>query len=38
LFAELDREFGFTLDACATADNAKCPRFFDRKADGLVQR
>jgi site-specific DNA-methyltransferase (adenine-specific) len=37
LFAELDREFSFTLDACATAENTKCPRFFTRLENGLVQ-
>jgi site-specific DNA-methyltransferase (adenine-specific) len=38
LFAALDAEFGpFTLDACASAANAKCPRYFDREQDGLKQ-
>jgi phage N-6-adenine-methyltransferase len=38
-FADLDREFGpFDLDVCATAENAKCARYFDKKADGLRQR
>ncbi len=37
LFAELDREFGFGLDVCATADNAKCERFFTRADNGLAQ-
>jgi len=38
LFDELDRIFGgFTLDPCATPDNAKCPRFFTRAEDGLAQ-
>jgi len=36
-FAALNREFRFTLDACATADNAKCRRFFTKADDGLVQ-
>jgi site-specific DNA-methyltransferase (adenine-specific) len=36
-FAALDAEFGFTLDPCATAENAKCRRFFTTKDDGLVQ-
>lgn len=35
VFDALDREFGFTLDVCATQENAKCRRFFDKKADGL---
>ncbi len=37
LFDELDREFGFTLDACASAANAKCERYFDEVADGLMR-
>lgn len=36
LFRELDREFGFTLDVCATPENAKCPRFFTIDEDGLA--
>lgn len=36
-FAELDREFGFTLDVCATKDNAKCQKFFTKEQDGLAQ-
>lgn len=37
VFADLDAEFGFTLDVCATAANAKCPRFFSPADDGLWQ-
>ena len=37
LFIQYDREFGFTLDVAASADNAKCPRFFTREMDGLKQ-
>ena len=37
LFQALDAEFHFTLDVCATKDNAKCPRFFTPKDDGLTQ-
>jgi hypothetical protein len=37
LFARLDAEHGFTLDACATAANAKCAAYFTRKEDGLRQ-
>jgi phage N-6-adenine-methyltransferase len=38
LFEELDRIFGgFTLDPCATSNNAKCPHFFTRLDDGLTQ-
>lgn len=36
LFAELDREFRFTLDAAATPANAKCRRFFTRETDALA--
>lgn len=35
LFDALDKRFHFTLDVCATAENAKCPRFFSRADDGL---
>jgi phage N-6-adenine-methyltransferase len=39
LFARLDAEHGpFTLDACATADNAKCAAYFSPERDGLAQR
>lgn len=38
LFAALDREFGgFTLDVCATPENAKCARYFTAAEDGLAQ-
>ena len=37
LFDELNAEFHFTLDPCATIDNAKCPRFFTQKENGLKQ-
>jgi phage N-6-adenine-methyltransferase len=37
LFAVLDAEFAFTLDVCATADTALCPRYFTPEEDGLVQ-
>ena len=36
-FDALDATWGFTLDACAVAGNAKCPRFFSPEQDGLVQ-
>ncbi len=38
LFKKLDREFGFTLDACALPCNAKCRRFFHPDMDGLRQK
>ena len=37
IFAEYDAEFHFTLDVCATAENAKCSRYFTPDDDGLVQ-
>jgi site-specific DNA-methyltransferase (adenine-specific) len=37
LFEALDREFGFTLDVCATHENAKCRKHFTRVENGLVQ-
>jgi phage N-6-adenine-methyltransferase len=37
LFDELDAEFGFELDVCATAGNAKCERYFTQVDDGLAQ-
>lgn len=36
-FDELDAEFGFTVDVCANADNAKCERFYSEADDGLSQ-
>lgn len=38
LFDSVDREFGFDLDVCATAANAKCKRFFTIADDGLRQK
>ena len=35
LFAFLDKRFGFEVDVCATAENAKCARWYDKKTDGL---
>lgn len=37
LFNELNQEFNFTLDVCATPENAKVPKFFTREIDGLAQ-
>lgn len=37
LFDRLHAEFRFTLDACATAANTKCKRFYSRADDGLTQ-
>ena len=37
VFDELNKEFNFTLDPCATKENAKCKKFFTEKEDGLKQ-
>ena len=39
LFAELNAEFGFTLDPCCKVATAKCDKFFaiDRGDDGLAE-
>ena len=37
LFDELDREFHFTLDPCASDWNAKCKNYFTEEDDGLGQ-
>lgn len=37
IFDELDKEYHFTLDPCATPENAKCKRFFTKEQDGLKQ-
>lgn len=37
-YDELNKEFGpFTLDPCATQENAKCARFFTKTENGLAQ-
>jgi phage N-6-adenine-methyltransferase len=36
-FDALDEIFHFTLDVCATPENAKCPRYFTKAEDGLAQ-
>ncbi|MBP2029356.1 phage N-6-adenine-methyltransferase [Methanohalophilus levihalophilus] len=35
LFKQLDQEFGFNLDVCATSKNAKCARYYSPEQDGL---
>jgi len=37
VFDQLNAEFGFTLDVCATAENAKCERYFTPELDALLQ-
>lgn len=36
-FEELDNEFHFTLDPCATDENHKCSTYFTKEQDGLKQ-
>src|SRR5262245_51193663 len=36
-FAKLNRRYRFTLDPCATAENATCPTYFTKEDDGLAQ-
>lgn len=36
-FNELDKEFNFTLDPCATHENAKCNKYYTIEEDGLKQ-
>lgn len=37
LFDELNKEFKFTLDPCATKENAKCDKYYTVEEDGLIQ-
>ena len=37
LFDQLNEEFRFTLDPCATAENAKCRKYYTKEQDGLLQ-
>ena len=36
-FTILDQKYGFTLDPCATPENAKCIKYYTTKEDGLKQ-
>lgn len=36
-FNNLDDEFHFTVDVCATEENAKCNKYYTRQDDGLAQ-
>ena len=36
-FDKLNEEFNFTLDPCATIENAKCDRYYTIAEDGLKQ-
>ena len=36
-FEQIDKEFHFNLDVCATAENAKCDKYYTKEQDGLSQ-
>jgi phage N-6-adenine-methyltransferase len=36
-FDTLNAEFNFTLDPCATPENAKCQNYFTKEDEGLLQ-
>ena len=35
LYNELNKQYRFTLDPCATPSNAKCDNFYTKQDDGL---
>ena len=35
IFDDLNNEFHFTLDPCATEENHKCSRYYTKETDGL---
>lgn len=37
LFDELNKEFHFTLDVCASKDNTKCSKYFTKEDNALLQ-
>lgn len=37
VFQELDKEFSFNLDPCATKDNHKCDKYYTMSENGLSQ-
>ena len=37
LFNQLDAEFHFNTDVCATSENKKCAHFYSKEEDGLKQ-
>ena len=36
-FNELNEQYEFELDVCATPENAKCTKFYTQEQDGLKQ-
>lgn len=37
LFNRLNKEFNFTLDICASKENAKCPKYYTKEEEALKQ-
>lgn len=37
LFGYFNAQYHFTLDPCATPENAKCERYFTKEQDGLIR-
>ena len=37
LYDELNKEFNFTLDPCATKESAKCIKYYTEEDNGLIQ-
>ena len=37
LFNRLNKLYNFTIDVCATHENAKCKRYYTKSEDGLIQ-
>ena len=37
LFDDLNKEYGFTLDAAASDKNHKCKKYYTERVDGLLQ-
>lgn len=37
VFEQLDKEFHFTLDPCATDQNHKCIKYYTKEENGLLQ-
>lgn len=38
LFDSLNVKYGFTLDVCATPENAKCAEYYTKEQDGLSKK
>ena len=37
LYDELNKQYGFTLDPCASKNNAKCKKYYTKEDNGLIQ-